>query len=60
MKTAYEMGQSRVRLGFHYQSDVDDGRLTGSVVFARLCSEPAFLQQLQKAQKEFNRNRLGV
>ena len=60
MKTAYEMGQSRVILGFHYQSDVDDGRLTGSVVFARLCSEPAFLQQLQKAQKEFNRNRLGV
>ncbi len=55
MKIAYEMGQSRVILGFHYQSDVDEGRLAGSIVFARLCASPAFLKQLEKAQAEFKK-----
>ena len=38
MKTAYEMGQSRVIVGFHYQSDIEAGRISGSVTFARLCA----------------------
>lgn len=56
MKVAYELGQSRVIVGFHYQSDVDAGRVVGSVTFARLCAEPAFKKQLQKAMKEFKKN----
>ena len=31
MKHAYEYGQSRVICGYHYQSDVDAGRLCASV-----------------------------
>ncbi len=55
MKVAYEIGQSRVIVGFHYQSDVDAGRLAGSITFARLCSEPEFQKQLHRAVKEFQK-----
>lgn len=56
MKVAYELGQSRVIVGFHYQSDVDAGRLCGSITFARLQSEPEFQKMMQKAVKEFEKN----
>lgn len=54
MKVAYELGQSRVILGYHYQSDVDAGRIAASITFARLCSMPEFLEMLQKAKDEYN------
>lgn len=53
MKIAYELGQSRVIVGYHYQSDVDAGRVAGSITFARLCAMPEFLQMLQAAKDEF-------
>lgn len=56
MKVAYELGQSRVIVGFHYQSDVEAGRVVGSITFARLCAEPEFLEMLEKAKKEFRKN----
>jgi len=56
MKAAYEVGQSRVIVGYHYQSDVDAGRICASVTFARLCSMPEFLTMLEKAKKEFAKN----
>lgn len=56
MKVAYELGQSRVIVGFHYQSDVDAGRVAGSVTFARLCAMPEFLDMLQDCKKEYNKN----
>lgn len=56
MKVAYELGQSRVIVGFHYQSDVDAGRLAGSITFARLCAMPEFLDLLQQAKDEFAKN----
>jgi acid phosphatase (class A) len=56
MKVAYELGQSRVIVGFHYQSDVDAGRVIGSITFARLCSEPEFQSLLKKAVKEYKKN----
>lgn len=56
MKTAYELGQSRVILGFHYQSDVDNGRVAASVTFARLCAMDEFQEMLQKAKKEFQKH----
>lgn len=56
MKAAYEVGQSRVIVGFHYQSDVDMGRVCASITFAKLCSMPEFLTMLEKAKKEFAKN----
>ena len=52
MKVAYELGQSRVIVGFHYQSDVD----AGSVTFARLCAMPEFLDMLTAAKAEYDAN----
>lgn len=53
MKVAYEIGQSRVIVGFHYQSDVDAGRVAASVTFARLCAMPEFREMLEKAREEY-------
>ncbi|HBC28773.1 MAG TPA: acid phosphatase [Prevotellaceae bacterium] len=56
MKVAYELGQSRVIVGFHYQSDVDMGRVMGSVTFARLWADESFQKMFDKARREFSRN----
>lgn len=53
MKVAYELGQSRVIVGFHYQSDVDAGRVAGSITFARLWSNSEFQKMFEKARKEY-------
>lgn len=50
---AYEYGQSRVIAGYHWQSDVDAGRLGASVLYAYLKSNERFCEQLAKAKKEF-------
>jgi len=55
MRRAYEYGQSRVICGYHWQSDVDAGRLAGAAGAASLHSNHEFLKQLQKAKDEFNR-----
>ena len=49
----YELGESRVICGYHWQSDVDAARIVGSAVVATLHTNPAFQQQLQKAKDEF-------
>lgn len=51
----YEYGQSRVIAGYHWQSDVDAGRLGGSVLYAKLQGNERFREQLAKAQQEFRR-----
>ena len=53
LKRGYEMGQSRVICGYHFQSDVDAARLVASAVVARLHANDAFIAQLAKAKKEF-------
>lgn len=55
LKRGYEMGESRVICGYHFQSDVDAGRITGAVTVARLHADPAFQAQLQKAKEEMKR-----
>lgn len=55
LKRGYEMGDSRVICGFHYQSDVDAGRITGAAAVARLHADPAFQKQLAKAKKEMRK-----
>lgn len=53
LKRGYEMGQSRVICGYHFQSDVDAARLVASAVVARLHANDAFMLQLKKAKDEF-------
>lgn len=53
LQRGYQMGESRVICGYHFQSDVDAGRITGAVVVARLHADPGFNAQLEKAKKEF-------
>lgn len=57
LKVGYELGQSRVIAGYHFQSDVDASRLVASAGMARLYSSPAFQKQLKKAVKEFKRRK---
>ncbi|MBK0015272.1 MULTISPECIES: acid phosphatase PhoC [Kosakonia] len=53
LKRGFDLGQSRVICGYHWQSDVDAARVVGSAVVATLHTNPAFQQQLQKAKAEF-------
>lgn len=53
LKRGYELGESRVICGYHWQSDVDAARLVGSAVVATLHTSQEFTAQLQKAKAEF-------
>ncbi|MDE7381734.1 MAG: phosphatase PAP2 family protein, partial [Muribaculaceae bacterium] len=55
LERGFQMGESRVICGYHFQSDVDAGRITGSACVARLHADPNFNKQLDKAKKEFAR-----
>jgi len=50
----YEYGESRVIVGFHYQSDVDAARVITPTMIARLHANEEFAKQLKKAKKEFS------
>ncbi len=56
LKRAFEYGESRVIVGFHYQSDVDYARLLSSALINRLHANDEFMKQLQKAKEEFKRH----
>ena len=51
----YMYGQSRVIAGYHWQSDVDAGRLAASAAVARIHADKRFARQMRKAKKEFRR-----
>ena len=51
---AYQYGQSRVITGYHWQSDVDAGRLVASTVYAHLHACDEFMTMMEQAKKEFN------
>ncbi len=55
MKRGYELGQSRVICGYHWQSDVEAARVVASTVVARLHSHPKFNEQLAKAKEEYKK-----
>lgn len=50
----FEYGESRVIVGFHYQSDVDAARIISSTLVNRLHANKDFMMQLQKAKAEFH------
>jgi acid phosphatase (class A) len=54
-----EIGDSRVICGVHYQSDVEAGRLLGSVMVAREHADPAFRADFAAAQAELASARFG-
>lgn len=49
----YMYGESRVIAGYHWQSDVDAGRLAASAAIARLHADSRFMRLLRKAHREF-------
>ena len=49
----YMYGESRVIAGYHWQSDVDAGRLAASAAIARLHADRRFMRLLRKANREF-------
>jgi acid phosphatase (class A) len=55
LKRGYDIGQSRVICGMHWQSDVEAGRLIGSALVARLHADAAFQKHLQAAKEEIAR-----
>lgn len=55
LERGFQMGESRVICGYHFQSDVDAGRITGAACVARLHADPNFSKQLDKAKKEFSK-----
>jgi hypothetical protein len=50
---AYTFGQGRVITGYHWQTDVDYGRLVGSAVYALLHTNKPFVSQMTKAVNEY-------
>ena len=50
---AYTFGQGRVITGYHWQTDVDYGRLVGSAVYAMLHTDKDFVSQMAKAVREY-------
>lgn len=53
LKRGFEYGESRVILGFHFQSDVDAARTLTSLLINRLNVNEDFKQQFKKAKAEF-------
>lgn len=53
LKRGFEYGQSRVIVGFHYQSDVDAARIIASTLVNRLHANDEFLSLLNKAKQEY-------
>jgi len=52
LRVGYEMGQSRIIVGYHFQSDVDDARIAATVAFARLTASKEWQKLRKKAEKE--------
>ena len=53
LKRGYDIGQSRVICGYHWQSDVDAGRVAASAAIANLHANEEFQAMLAKAKEEF-------
>lgn len=51
----YSFGQSRVVCGYHWQTDVNAGRLVGAATVAVLHTKPEFKAQLEAARAEIEK-----
>lgn len=57
---AYQYGQGRVITGYHWQTDVDDGRVLATGVYACLHTSSEFQAQMLRAKDEFRDKTTGV
>jgi len=55
MRRAWEYGDNRVVAGVHYRSDVEMGRIAGSVIAATLMARADFRRDFDAARKELRR-----
>jgi acid phosphatase (class A) len=55
LQMGYMQGDSRIILGYHWQSDVTAARLVASAAVARLHTSKEFARQMRKAKREFRR-----
>ena len=55
LKRGYEYGQSRVIVGYHYQTDVDASRLISSALVTKLFQDKEFLQDFNTAKQELTK-----
>ena len=46
-------GESRVIVGAHWQSDVEAGMKAASIAYAKLHTSPRFIEQMERAKREF-------
>lgn len=60
LERGYQMGESRVICGYHFQSDVDAARLVAAGVVARLHADKGFQEQLGKAKAEMALLKQGI
>ena len=54
LRRGYEFGNSRVIAGYHFESDVNAGRMAGSATVARLHADDEFLIYMKHAKAEYN------
>lgn len=55
LKLGYEWGESRVILGYHWQTDIDAAIALASASYARLHTSLEFLDDMAKAREEYAR-----
>ena len=55
MRRAWEYGDNRIVAGVHYRSDVEMGRIAGSVIAANLMARADFRRDFDAARKELRR-----
>lgn len=54
-KAGYEYGQNRVIVGYHFQSDVDAGRMAAAISYSALSGDGKWLKLQKKARKELEK-----
>jgi len=54
MRRGFDIGESRVIVGYHFDSDVRMGRLCAAMVVPILHSDPQFIRDLDAAKREFS------
>lgn len=53
LRRGYEYGNSRVIAGYHFESDVNAGRMAGSATVARLHADDEFILYMKRAKDEY-------
>lgn len=59
MSRAWEYGQNRIVAGMHYSSDVEAGRIAGSVIAATIANDDDYKAEFEAAKAELRSN-LGL